>query len=181
MGLSVALDIERIALAEVRLLHQARSGDSKARADLISPYAPGLWTVCVATYPNPADRDSAWDAFLDTLEEAMPGFHVDKPVGVQLFAHLWHCLTLGITHRATPDSEPAPVARDLPRRPDAEDQRRVYEAVHALSPSDRIVWAFVTVTGLETDRLAEFTGAGQSALRSAYARASWAVYRALTR
>ena len=178
--MSEALDIERIALAEVRLLRQARSGDSAARRELLAPYAPSLWAVCAVSFPADADRMAAWQAFQDTLADAVPAFQVDKPVGVQLFAHLWQGLTLGMSPAGSSEPTVRPAPQPMPSRSRAADRQRVLDAVHALSPADRVVWGFVTVTGLGMERLAELTGAGESSLRSAYSRASWAVYRALT-
>lgn len=176
-GLSLATDIERIALSEVRLLRDALGGNAGARSNLVRPYEPGLWSICSAMFTNEGEQRRAWQAFQDTLREAVTGFVVERPVGVQLFGHLWLCLTLNLDDATTVDVEgtPGPL---LPRSP-AEDRARVLAGLDTCAPLDRAVWLFAAVTGLSMESLAELTARSEGDVRMAHARASWVIHNAL--
>jgi DNA-directed RNA polymerase specialized sigma24 family protein len=107
----------------------------------------------------------------------VPHFVVERPVGIQLFGHLWACLTLHLKEGTTPET--GEHASALAPRSPAEDRQRVLAALQECSPLDRAVWLFAAVTGLSMESLAELTGRPELAIRHAHARVSWVVHNAL--
>ena len=148
-----------------------------AQDDLVRPYEPGLWSVCAGMFESSDEQQRAWQSFQDTLGQAVAGFVVERPVGVQLFGHLWFCLTLNLAEGTTDDVQGKP--GPLPTRSATEDHARVLSALHSCAPLDRAVWLFVAVTGLSMSSLSELTARSEPAIRTAHARVSWVVHNAL--
>ncbi len=123
------------------------------------------------------DQGRAWQAFQDTLAEAVTDFVVERPVGVQLFGHLWACLTLHTQDAATLEVQGQ--TGTLPQRSATDDRQRVLKALQLCAPLDRAIWLFAAVTGLSMDSLAELTHQPEPAVRQAHARVSWVVHNAL--
>lgn len=176
--LSVATDIEHIALAEVRLLRRARGGDGEARADLLRPYEPGMWTLYSALYANAGEAHQAFSALHAKLDTALKGFIDEAPFGLQLYGLLWRELAGDL--RPT-DDEPQPIAHKGPlaKRTRAADRERVLAGLRRVDRYDALVWLFCVVTGLDLRRVAELTGASLPALAAARRRAAWSVHHAL--
>ncbi len=123
------------------------------------------------------DQHRTWQAFQDTLCEAVTDFVVERPVGVQLFGHLWACLTLHIQDTATPSV--LGHTGTLPARTVVDDRQRVLAALQECAPLDRAIWLFSAVTGLSMDSLSELTQRPEPDVRQAHARVSWVVHNAL--
>ena len=177
--LSLATDIERIALAEVRMLRQAMSGDATAMASLLRPYEPGLWSICASAYPEEADGERLYRTFQDPLAKAVRHFVVERPVGLQLYGHLWSCLSPTLEPKASASPSALTPNHNLPQRSDDEDRGRILHTLHRLSPFDRFIWLFSAVTRLPAERLARLTQQDEARVVAARARSTWHLHYGL--
>ena len=143
--------IDRLELAEVRLLRDARGGDDAALRDLLAPHLDGVWSIGVH-HLGETDALLTVANLHERVRRGIAHFTLDEPFGVQLYRALWTQL-----------DPPEPAATRSPTRP-AADARK---ALDAADPGDRLRVLFLVATRLPVPRLAHALGTSEDALRSA--------------
>jgi len=178
--LSEAINIERIALAEVRLLQEAQRGNSNAVVSLLRPYLPAVWSICRSHLPDDDHARAALIDFRAQLPGALRTYANEHPFGVQLFGTLWDHLSATL-EPSGPVVIHAPALTTAPAAagPGGRDQDVVLNALRDVEPLARLVWLFGTVTALRADRLSDLTRLPEMRVRKLRARVSYHLHQTL--
>ncbi|MCO4746475.1 MAG: hypothetical protein KC912_16880 [Proteobacteria bacterium] len=138
--LSDALAIDQIALAEVRLLREAQSGDDGALRTLLEPHVDSVWSICTALM-NETDALATVGSFQEHLRSDVIGFVLDQSFALQLYQGLWSTLA----HRLGSQS---------PSDADSDAHRTLQALPHVVG----LTYTFDAVVGLPISHLAALAG-----------------------
>ncbi|TNE85799.1 MAG: hypothetical protein EP330_24495 [Deltaproteobacteria bacterium] len=170
--LADALAIDQIALAEVRLLREAKLGNATALRALLEPHLDRLWSISSAMFKE-TDALVAIGSFQEKLRHEVTNFALDQAFAVQLYGCLWR-------HLAHRTGASAPMRPGTPTITEV-DVSDAHAVLQALEPFPRLVFTFQLITGLPVARLSELTGVDPRILRSERAHVLLTLHRALSR
>lgn len=173
--------IDRIALAEVRLLKEAQKGNPKALRELIEPYLSGIWSISRGHLPDDQAALESVARFRDTLVAELRAFAHDRPFGLQLYAALWRHLSAGLEPVGdTSIPSPASPLSGRALRPRGDDVRIVHEVLSMSAPLTRLIYLFWVVTDLDAIRVSELIGVSERLVRRARAVLTVRIQEALS-
>jgi hypothetical protein len=174
-------DIDRIALAEVRLLREAQLGNPAALQGLLDPYVSGLWSIVRGHLGRDAAAIEAMVGFRDHLRTSLRRFATDEPFGVQLYGLLWRYLTADLEpSRALGIKPKYPAPGRILRPRGAGDRHLVQEALAMATPVSRLIYLFWLVTDLDAGRMGNLVGLPEQTVRDARATLTAQIQEALS-
>lgn len=169
-----ALAIDQIALAEVRLLREAKLGNATALRALLEPHVDRLWSISSAVLPE-TDALAAIGSFQENLRREILSFGLEQSFAVQLYGALWQ-------HLSTRTQAQIPTAVELVEpfgigAAAGQSRPSVHEVLHQVPPFSRLVFVFQLITGLPVSRLAALTHIDEPILRAERARVLLTLHR----
>jgi len=181
IALSEALDIDQIALSEVRLLKEARHGNPVAFRTLIDPYLPGIWSICRGFHADERGAIEATVAFRVLLSQHIREFTLDRSLGLQVYGLLWRHLwdPMQPSPRGGIEQTSPAVGRHCTSSFAGSDEiiRRV---LRGAPPYPRLLYLFCLVTGLPAARLSDMVGETEMNIRMARTMITSRIHEALT-